>query len=412
MRRSLFLLSGLVCLVSMADCGSSTENPADVDGQAPVCVQDEYGPWAGGADYYARWSHGPPSDPSFFPIAVWLQAASNAQAYADIGINTYIGLWEGPTEEQLTGLSEAGMPVICSQNDVGLAHLEDSIILGWMHQDEPDNAQWNGESYDPCIDPTVIRDLYDTWSQADPSRPIYLNLGQGAANEEWVGRGDCYGQDDDYPEYIAGADIVSFDIYPATSTRDNIAGNLWYVAHGVKRLTRWAGNAKPVWVWIETTHIDNPDRRPTPHEIKVEVWMAIIHGAMGIGYFAHEFSPSFIEAGLLAYDDVREGVAAINERVRSLAFVLNTPLVTNGVTVTSTNADVPVAAMLKRTQEATYLFAVSMRNGDTTAGFQLTCVPPSASVEVLDEGRSLTLSNGTMSDDFSGYDVHLYRIEH
>src|SRR4051812_48894105 len=38
---------------------------------------DVYGPWAGGAQYYAQFSHGPPADPSFFPITVWLQSPSS-----------------------------------------------------------------------------------------------------------------------------------------------------------------------------------------------------------------------------------------------------------------------------------------------------------------------------------------------
>jgi hypothetical protein len=34
-------------------------------------------------------------DPSFFPIAVWLQDPSRAPAYKEIGINVYVGLWKG-----------------------------------------------------------------------------------------------------------------------------------------------------------------------------------------------------------------------------------------------------------------------------------------------------------------------------
>ena len=40
------------------------------------------------------------SDPSFFPIAVWLQSPGKAPQYKAAGINTYVGLWRGPTEEQ------------------------------------------------------------------------------------------------------------------------------------------------------------------------------------------------------------------------------------------------------------------------------------------------------------------------
>ena len=103
---------------------------------------------------YARWKFGPPKDPNFFPIAVWLQNPRNAKRFKEAGINLYVGLWKGPTEEQLELLREAGMPVICEQNEVGLKHRNDTIIVGWMHQDEPDNAQLVGE------DPATGRKIY------------------------------------------------------------------------------------------------------------------------------------------------------------------------------------------------------------------------------------------------------------
>ena len=53
------------------------------------------------ANPYAQWENGPPHDANFFPIAVWLQNPGNAKRYRQAGINTYVGLWRGPTEEQL-----------------------------------------------------------------------------------------------------------------------------------------------------------------------------------------------------------------------------------------------------------------------------------------------------------------------
>ncbi len=73
--------------------------------------------------------------------AVWLQDTKNAQKYKDAGINLYVALWKGPTDEQLEALREAGMAVICDQGRAGLAHKDDPTIVGWMHGDEPDNAQ-------------------------------------------------------------------------------------------------------------------------------------------------------------------------------------------------------------------------------------------------------------------------------
>jgi len=165
---------------------------------------------------YAKWPKGPPSDPGFFPLAVWLQAPSNAQSYREAGFNTYVALWKGPTEEQLATLKKAGMRVICHQNDFALRHLDDPAIIGWMHGDEPDNAQslGSGKGYGPPILPEKIVADYKRIKVADPSRPVLLNLGQGVAFDNYIGRGVRRNHPEDYPEYVKGCDIASFDIYP------------------------------------------------------------------------------------------------------------------------------------------------------------------------------------------------------
>ena len=66
------------------------------------------------------------------------------------------------------------MKVICDQNAMACTHLDGSTIIGWMHGDEPDNAQSLGESkdYGPPIPPkTIVRD-YLNIRAADPSRPV------------------------------------------------------------------------------------------------------------------------------------------------------------------------------------------------------------------------------------------------
>ncbi len=132
---------------------------------------------------YAAWKSGPSTDAKYFPIAVWLQDPRNAAKYKAAGINIYMGLWEGPTEAQLAALKAAGMPVICDQNAVGLKHKDDPTIIGWMHGDEPDNAQEipGGKGYGPPIKPEKIVADYQQMQAADPSRPVILNLGQGVA---------------------------------------------------------------------------------------------------------------------------------------------------------------------------------------------------------------------------------------
>ena len=358
-----------------------------------------------------RFAKGPPEGPESFPIAVWLQDVSNAERYRAIGVNTYVGLWRGPTAAQLDALDAAGMRLIVGQTRRSLEFRDRPTIVGWMHGDEPDNAQAkrDGGGYGPPVPPSEIVASYRAMKEADPDRPVLLNLGQGVAWDGWYGRGVRTNHPEDYAEYARGCDIASFDIYPACSRDEAVAGKLWYVPKGVERLREWAGPDRPVWCCIETTGIENEARKATPAEIRAEVWMALIRGAKGLIYFCHQFKPEFVEAGLLADDAVAREVAAINAQVLRLAPVLHAPEVPDGAAVSSSDESVPIAWTVRRHDGATYLFAASLREGPTTATFRLPG-GADASVEALDEARTLEAPAGAWSDRFEGYQVHLYRV--
>ena len=139
--------------------------------------------------------------------------------------------------------------------------------------------------------------------------------------------------------------------------------------------------------------------------------MSLIHGSMGLIYFVHEWQPKFDEAALLHDPEMLRAVTAINRQITELAPVLNSPTVGDAVQVSSSDPQVPVAAMLKRHAGASYLFAVAMRNGNTTATFTLKGLAGEKTVEVLGEERSLSARNGTFSDSFKSWAVHGYRIK-
>jgi hypothetical protein len=361
---------------------------------------------------YARWENGPPSDPAFFPLAVWLQAPQNASRYRAAGINVYVGLWKGPTEEQLADLKTAGMHVICSQNQVAMNSPNADIIIGWMHGDEPDNAQPlpRGEGYGPPILPSKIVADYERLRQRDTSRPILLNLGQGVAYDQYIGRGVRRNHPEDYPQYLLGCDIASFDIYPAVHTTEEVAGKLEFVAQGVERLRRWSDYQKIVWNCIECSRISNTKVKPTPHQIRAEVWMSLIHGSRGLIYFVHQFEPTFKEASVLDDDELLPAVTAINRQILELAPVLNSPTITDAARVTSSDPEVPVALMCKRHEGATYLFAVNMRNHPTRATFQLAVPHAPSAAEALGETRTVEIRDACFEQDFAPYAVHLYRV--
>ena len=381
---------------------------------AALCFCLGLGVARGSESAYARWTNGPSLDPSFFPIAVWLQSPANAGRYAAAGINTYVALWKGPTEEQLTALKKAGMKLICSQNRVGLDHLNDPTIIGWMHGDEPDNAQSlpGGRGYGPPIPPEKIVSDYQRIRAADPTRPVMLNLGQGVAWDRWHGRGVRSNHPEDYPEYMKGGDIISFDIYPVVHDKPEVAGQLWYVARGVERLVQWGKGEKVIWDCIECTRIGHATAKATPHQVKAEIWMSLIHGSRGLIYFVHEWKPRFQEAALLNDPEMLAAVTVLNRQITRLAPILNQPSVVGGFSVVSARQEVPVAAMLKGAglTEPRYLFAVGMREGQTTATFKLESRRGEEPVEVLDENRTLTARDGVFEDQFKSWDAHTYRL--
>jgi hypothetical protein len=371
---------------------------------------------------YGRWENGPSSDANYFPVAVWLQEPKLAPKYKKAGINLYVGLWKGPTEAQLEALREAEMPVICAQNEIGLQHKNESIIVAWMHGDEPDNAQplKDGSGYGPPIPPEKIFADYKSLRAADPSRPVLLNLGQGVAWDNWHGRGVRKNKPEDYPEYIKGCDIVSFDIYPVVHRSPQVQGNLWYVPHGVDRLRQWSNDKKIVWNCIECTRIHSPDRKPTPRQVKAEVWMSLIHGSMGLIYFAHEWEPKFNAHALLDDPEMLKAVTAINQQIHDLAPVLNSPSIKNLVSVESSEKEISIDIMVKGangSEATTYIFAVCMasrgyfvnrRDEETRGTFTIRGLEDKTKIEVLGENRAIAATNGKFADEFSPWDVHIY----
>jgi 3-dehydroquinate dehydratase len=189
------------------------------------------------------------------------------------------------------------------------------------------------------------------------------------------------------------------------SRTPQVKGKLEYVARGVTNLVKRAADAQSVWMALETTAID-PAQRPTPAQVRAEVWMALIHGATGIFYFVHEFEPAFREDAIFRYPDIVEEVTRTNQLIKSLAPVLKSPSVTGTVSV---NSQTPIATMVKNHGDTTYIFAVAMQNSSSTVRITIDDVHYS-NARVLGESRSVSITQGAFEDQFEGYGVHLYQI--
>jgi hypothetical protein len=368
---------------------------------------------------YAGWSRGIPTDPAFFPIAVWLQGSWHATELAQLGVNIYVGNNAGTdpmAASDLATIKKLGMYAIVGQDSVGLASKNDSTIVGWwMTPDEPDNAQpTSGGGYGPPVDPAKLVTQYQAYKAADPTRPIYIGLGQGVAYDGWEGRGS-----NAPPEsgYVPAGDIVSFDIYPYNDcggdTNEQVTcGQFWLNAFGVDRVHQWSQRGQAAWTDFETTIIAaGTTTGPTPPQTVSEVWLALIHGANGVEYFLDTWQPSFREDGIFADQAMVTAVTALNKQILSLAPQLNSGTITGLVSVTSSNGAIPVDTMVKASGSTLYVFSAIARAGAATASYAIAGMTGDAVATVVGEGRTIPVKAGTFSDAFAANAVHIYTID-
>lgn len=356
--------------------------------------------------------------PSFFPLAVWLQSTTRAAEYKAIGVNMYVGIWEGLNSRNFSDYQDMGIPVMGHVRDgqeyiYDLPAEEKEFIYAWTNPlDEPDNPKADKDgNWTVYTSPDDVVEQYENMKAiAHDGKPIFLGLGSGVSDINWVGRGDNTGKWEMYPEkdngYCAGGDIIHYDIYPANSNY----GQLGWVAKGVDSLVSWNTPGKPVMIAMEATRFngDNRDsRRPTVKEVRSEIWQAIIHGARGIVYFSHVLAPKFNEAGILADAEMMAALTVINKDITDLASVINSPNL-NFSTVESTSPFRPIDISCKTQGEYHYIFAAEMKSGNTTGYFTL----PDAveTVEVVGENRTIDIVDGGFTDQFSDYGVHLYKL--
>jgi hypothetical protein len=395
--------------------------PAPTDGSvgdsAGSCVPSI--PQTAWTSPYSSWSRGIPTDKTFFPIAVWLQGSWHATELSQLGVNIYVGNNAGTDPMAATDLATIkalGMYAIVGQDSVGLASIDDPTIVGWwMTPDEPDNAQSNGMGgYGPPVAPSTLVTQYQAYKTADPTRPVWLGLGQGVAYDAWEGRGS-----NAPPEsgYVPASDIVAFDIYPYNNcggdpNEQATCGQFWLNALGVDRLHQWSNRNQAVWTDFETTIISaGTTTGPTPAQTVSEVWLSLIHEANGVVYFLDTWQPSFREDGIFANPAMVTAVTALNKQILSLAPELNSATLPGLVTATSSDATVPIDTMVKAGGTSLYVFSAVSRSGTATASFAIQGMTGSGTATVVGESRTIPVKAGKFSDAFAANGVHVYQVD-
>jgi len=262
----------------------------------------------------------------------------------------------------------------------------------------------------PRLTPEETLRRYRVMKRTDPSHPVFMTLTGNFSpffkkyNEE---------KRKMYPRFIRAADVVGFDIYPIYGW--NKPEWIYLVHDATKRLVRLA-RPRPVYAWIETSkggRWTGPLERQKavgPEHIRAEVWMAVVAGATGIGYFTHVWKPKYKQFGVPPEN--REAIRKVNEQISRLAPVLLAGKILDGVSIAG-NEGVKLDALAKQKDGATYIFAVNYdeKFRKTDAVIKVPGLPAGKTIAVLDENRTINSGDGFFTDTFGPLDVHIYRLK-
>ncbi|WP_344131604.1 hypothetical protein [Luedemannella flava] len=423
---------GILLLFVVAACGSEPKKPGSTpnDGRAqPGGSGAVLVPVDGGPDYYAKFSPGLPTDPGFFPIAVWYESVASAddvRVDKEAGLNSYVEL---TADSNFQAIADGKMYAIPSE--AGDDHGKETV--GWLLADEVDmwagggNGKWTGNfpgEGDICVSGQTDcgYSLLNKQRAELPKdkRLRFANYGKGVLF--WLDEGEA--------EHFVNtfSDVVSTDIYWFTD--QNVCGhgeggtifegqdldkatcrraaNYGFVVEKVRSMIKPA-NSKPVWGFVEVGQPSEGAPMIKPEQITAAVWSMIINGARGIMYFNHSFYGDCRSQHALrepCYAANRAAVTAVNKRIAALAPVLNAPFA-DGVL----NAPNGVDASVKWHDGHFYILAGSAEAAGGKATLSLPCVG-NATVTVLDENRTLQMITGMFTDDFAdGNAVHIYRVD-
>jgi hypothetical protein len=264
----------------------------------------------------------------------------------------------------------------------------------------------------PRATPQQTWEEYQKIKAADPSRPVAMTF-TGYFHPHF-GKWRDEERQSLYPAYIRATDIVGFDIYPIYGWNKPEWIHLVYEA--TAQLKKMAG-PRPVYAWIETSkggqYTGDLERQKdvTPQHIRAEVWMALCGGATAIGYFTHVWKPSYRQFGVP--EENQTALREINEQLTRLAPAILAKRNTEEIHLDVT-PEVRIAAFSTEYENSIYLFAVNYDPDLKTA--QVTFHVPSkllagaTAAEVVDEDRSISLIDGTLTDSFGPLAVHIYRI--
>ena len=380
----------------------------------------------------------------FIPIMIWLQPDASFPRMAELGVNTICGLYLKDTDggqriiEAVDAASAAGLRYVLGYD--GKPERREALaaasgrpnVIAWIHGDEPDlphagaapDSDPGARDWQPRSTAEQVAAERRAMREVNPDLPAFMTLTAHFMASK-TNRFPAERKAAIYPPLIASCDAAGFDTYPIYGT--NMPGNLRDVLQGTRELRALAGPQRLLYAWIETnkgskwiTYEKQLDVLPV--HTRSEVWMALIGGARAIGYFTHAWRPEPYTP-FACNAAMQAELKRLNAQITRLTPALCAPAAAGA---SMRLADGLAGQMLAtRHDGALWIFAQNLDLGPASeelkqgqniapragvAEFNVEGLAAGATVEVVDEQRSLVAADGGFSDAFEPLGVHIYRI--
>jgi hypothetical protein len=380
--------------------------------------------WEGGPAYWDQFSVTKAAgwnNPSFFPVVIWYDSVSSgAEVRADesYGINTYTGE-SAATDYHFYADNKAFTLDALSNAPTG-----GTAQPGLFIADEPDgrttsandlqtikklvaSSSYDGRFKEINFSDTVISGSNPAANKANFEAMVNSYAGPVSVDKYYYTQPSCFD--------------IRYMIVPIDPGHCRTSSSYGATVRAVRARLAATGRLKPVWNFIENLS-GAPDPGHfyayiQPGQLEGAVMDSIINEARGIIYFDESFAGSCQAGNVIRQVQIgarpcaapqMNAMKEVDQRIKALAPVINTQ---SYEYTFGTNLD----TMLKTYQNSAYIFSMISGAASSAPGRRTFTLPPrladAASVQVLNENRTIPVVNGKFTDDFAHeYTYHIYKI--
>jgi hypothetical protein len=327
------------------------------------------------------------------------------QAAAAVGAYTWVNLATLATATPSTPVREARLREVISllEGDPSA-----SALAMWKGADEPQLAGFEPEElqYAYCV---ATSRGEPTWCAG---RPV------ADSDHLWVTIQAPRGTPAQLAEYTAVTDIHGVDHYPVTWA-DRVDPNL----HEIGTWTDTIASVTPsaaVWTTLQVcaSGSSNPDNQeqyvlPTRRQERYMIYDAIINGARSLAFYGGNIYRCWNDRdenlgwNWAFWDSVLEDLVREIKADSPIAPALVNP----GTTQRLPANDATTQVIMRHGASQSDLWVIAARHGGGSEPVTISGLPSSIeSGVVYTEGRSISVQNGSFTDTFGQWDVHVYRF--